>query len=58
MEMILVAQAGDLSYSKSICNSMCTNLFWLKRWKSDCVNSVEDKNDEHLMYLTFVNLKM
>ena len=31
MEMILVAQAGDLSYSKSIYNSMCTNLFWLKR---------------------------
>ena len=31
MEMILVAQTGDLSYSKSICNSMCTNLFWLKR---------------------------
>jgi len=22
------------------------------------VDSVEDKNDEHLMYLTFVNLKM
>ena len=43
--------------SVSICNLLCTNLFCLKRQKSDDVDSVDGEKCKDLTLLTFLHLK-
>ena len=40
-----------------ICNSLYVSRFYLKRQKSDCVDSVDGEKDEDLTLLTFQNHK-